>query len=304
MTPRIAWIGLGNMGRGMSTNLVRKASLSRPLILFNRTASRAEQHAATLGDLAAVAPTLESAITDADIIFTSLGSDSAVTSTLDFALSLPITGKLFVETSTVAPSTASALASRITAAGASYVSMPVFGAPPMADAGVVVCVLAGPAEAVARVKPYAAGVIGRANIDLSGQDPGQALLLKVLGNTFIFGMIETLGAGLVAAEKTGLGVGYIQQFVNLLFPGPMAMYAERMVVGTYWRKEPLGPVDVARKDAGHALALAEGAGARLPVVELAEGHLRAVKEYMGERGDIAGIYGALRQEAGLKFENE
>jgi len=30
--------------------------------------------------------------------------------------------------------------------------------------------------------------------------------------------------------------------------------------------------------------------------------LAAVQKHMGSRGDITGIYGAVRQEAGLKFE--
>jgi len=38
-------------------------------------------------------------------------------------------------------------------------------------------------------------------------------------------------------------------------------------------------------------------------VELADERLVGVKEHMGARGDIAGIYGAVRKESGLKFEN-
>ena len=41
----------------------------------------------------------------------------------------------------------------------------------------------------------------------------------------------------------------------------------------------------------------------MPAVEVADAHLAAVKEHMGEKGDIAGIYGAVRKESGLKFEN-
>lgn len=42
----------------------------------------------------------------------------------------------------------------------------------------------------------------------------------------------------------------------------------------------------------------------MKAVEVGDAHLAAVKEHMGARGDIAGIYGAVRQEAGLKFEND
>lgn len=38
-------------------------------------------------------------------------------------------------------------------------------------------------------------------------------------------------------------------------------------------------------------------------VEVADEHLVQVQKQMGTRGDIAGIYGAVRQESGLKFEN-
>ena len=38
-------------------------------------------------------------------------------------------------------------------------------------------------------------------------------------------------------------------------------------------------------------------------VEVANEYLKVVKEYMGARGDIIGIYGAKRVKAGMKFEN-
>lgn len=62
-------------------------------------------------------------------------------------------------------------------------------------------------------------------------------------------------------------------------------------------------MDLARKDAKHALDLAEASGTKLKDLEVADSHLAAVQKHMGSRGDIAGIYGAVRQEAGLNFEN-
>ena len=47
------------------------------------------------------------------------------------------------------------------------------GAPAMADAGQLVCVLAGPSQAVERVKPYCKGVMGKAIIDFSDQPVGK-----------------------------------------------------------------------------------------------------------------------------------
>ena len=49
--------------------------------------------------------------------------------------------------------------------------------------------------------------------------------------------------------------------------------------------------------------LAQASGTRLRDLEIADAHLADVQQHMGSKGDVAGIYGAVRQEAGLKFEN-
>ena len=48
--------------------------------------------------------------------------------------------------------------------------------------------------------------------------------------------------------------------------------------------------------------LAKSSGTRMKDVEVADGHLADVQKHMGSKGDIAGIYGAVRQESSLKFE--
>ena len=61
--------------------------------------------------------------------------------------------------------------------------------------------------------------------------------------------------------------------------------------------------DFARKDAGHALKVAGAVGAKLKSLEVSDAHLVQVQQHAGSKGDIAGIYGAVRQESGLKYEN-
>jgi len=305
MAPQLAWIGLGNMGRGMCKNLVQKGDLDKPLIIFNRTKKRAEDLSKSLdAGKSTVSLAIGEAVSKADIIFTCVGDDKAINATIDEALKGNTKGKLFVDCSTVHPDTTEGLAKKIIAAGAEFVACPVFGAPAMADAGQLVCVLAGPAEAVEKVKPYCKGVMGRAIVDFSGQNVGKATLLKVIGNTFVLNMVETLSEGHVLAEKSGLGNDNLHQFIETMFPGPYTAYSARMMSGDYYkREEPLFAVDLARKDAGHAMALAKTAGSRLKDVEVADSHLAQVKEHMGARGDISSIYGAVRKEGGLKFEN-
>ncbi|MCJ1253796.1 hypothetical protein MMC24_001610 [Lignoscripta atroalba] len=306
MAPQLAWIGLGNMGRGMCKNLVEKGNLSEPLIIFNRTQQRATDLQSKLpSGKSTVAPTLDEAVANSDIIFTCLGDDAAIQDTIATAIKGDVKGKLFVDCSTVHPDTTNMLAKSIGAQGAHFVACPVFGAPAMADNGQLVCVLAGPKSDVEKVKPYCRGVMGRAEIDFSDQPQGKATLLKIIGNTFILNMVETLSEGHTLAEKSGLGGENLHNFIETMFPGPYTAYSGRMMAGDYYkREEPLFNVNLARKDARHALNLAKAAGTRMKDVEVADEHLAAVQQHMGSKGDIAGIYGAVRQESGLKFELE
>ena len=58
--------------------------------------------------------------------------------------------------------------------------------------------------------------------------------------------------------------------------------------------QPLFGVDLARKDVGHALDLAKASGTKLKNLEGIDAHLIDVQQHMGSKGDIAGIYGAVR----------
>ncbi|KAI4237327.1 MAG: hypothetical protein LQ349_001935 [Xanthoria aureola] len=292
----------------MVKNLVGKGPLHAPLIISNRNAQRAFDLQAILDpgkEKTVVAPTMADAVKAADIVFTCLGDDDAMRQIAQEVSDVfNLNGKLFVDCSTVHPDTTHHLADVFTKAGAEFVACPVFGAPAMADAGQLICVLAGPEDSIRKVRPYCKGVMGKANIEFSGQSCSKATLLKIIGNTFILNMIEALAEGHTIAEKSGLGNENLHQFIEIMFPGPYTAYSGRMISGDYHRREePLFAVDLARKDAKHAQRLAEASGMNLKDVEVADGHLSHVQEHMGKKGDIAGIYGAVRTESGLKFEN-
>lgn len=306
MAPQIAWLGLGNMGRGMVKNIVEKGDIDKPVIIYNRTTARAEKLSSSLpSGKTKVVTSIDDAVSPADIVFTCLGDDKAIEETISSAVKADVKGKLFVDCSTVHPDTTDKLAKTITDAGAEFVACPVFGAPAMADSGQLICIFAGPAAAVKKALPYGKGVMGRANIDFSDQSAGAATRLKIIGNTMILNMVESLSEGHVLAEKSGLGSEDFHKFIEVMFPGPYTAYSTRLTSGDYYKRdEPLFAVDLARKDAGHAMDLAKTHGARMRAVEVADQHLSDVQKHMGSKGDIAGIYGAVRQESGLKFENQ
>jgi 3-hydroxyisobutyrate dehydrogenase-like beta-hydroxyacid dehydrogenase len=174
----------------------------------------------------------------------------------------------------------------------------------MAEAGQLICVIAGPSTAVEKMRPYTKGVMARENIEHADQPQRQATLLKIIGNSFILNMVEMLGEGHVVAEQSGLGVENLQQFIKAMFPAPYMAYSQRMNTGDYYNREsPLFAVDLALKDAGHMLDIAKTHGAKMKAIEVAQGHLQEVKKVKGERGDLAGIYGAVREESGMKFDS-
>lgn len=148
--------------------------------------------------------------------------------------------------------------------------------------------------------------MGRAEIAFDDKPYGNALKLKLLGNSFILNMVTVLGEGYTLADKSGLGSDPLKQFVDLLFGGVYSVYSERMINGTYWKmEEPLFSANNARKDAGHAMNMAKKAGAELKLVGVADEYLKGVAEHAGgDKGDIAGMYGSARKNAGLKFEND
>lgn len=290
----------------MVKNLVEKGKFSGPIVIYNRTFARTEKLVSTLesGKSKAVASIAE-VVKEADIIFTCVANDAAIEESIDAALKVPESkGKLFVDCSTVHPDCSNKLAKTITSAGADFVANPVFGAPAMADSGQLVCVLAGPKKDVDRVLPYCSGVMGRAEINFSDQPHGRATHLKIIGNTFILAMVETISEGHVLAEKSGLGVENLHKFIETMFPGPYTAYSTRMISGDYWkREEPLFQAELARKDARHAKSLASASGASMKGLEVADEHMKMVVEHAGDKGDIAGLYGAVRKESGLEFEN-
>ncbi|KAF4625566.1 hypothetical protein G7Y89_g12600 [Cudoniella acicularis] len=306
MAPQLLWIGLGNIGRGACKMLVEKGPLDKPLLVYNRTSSRSDQLARELPGKVQAMQSLLEAVAQADIIFSCLSNDATVEETYCAIItSGNIKDKMFVSCETIDPDTADKVASLVTDVGASFVSCPVVGPPAAAATGQLLCIPAGPKSAIERVRPYLTGVIGRAEISFEDKPCGTALKLKIVGNTCIMNMACQLAEVFTLAEKTEVGTEAMKKWVDVMFGDAYASYADRMLSGTYWREEPLGSVAMGIKDTAHALHLVEASGTKIKNAETVMRYLRAVGEYSrgGDKGDIAGMYGVVRMNSGLKFEN-
>lgn len=74
-------------------------------------------------------------------------------------------------------------------------------------------------------------------VDLSGEEPGKASLLKLMGNVLIMTTMETVAEVNVFAEKCGLETQNMQKLMCQVFPNPPhAIYNRRMLNGDYYQK--------------------------------------------------------------------
>lgn len=172
------------MGLAMASNLQRELTAQSlpPLLYTNRTLARGEP----LKKLGAVpSASLVGLVRSSTLIFSCIANDAAVTETLDEILGAltaeELTGKVWVEMTTIHPDTSLASARRLAEVGVDFLSSPVFGATVAAIHAQLVLVLSGPQRAKDALLPFADGVLGRVHVDL-GDDVKLAPLLKLAGN--------------------------------------------------------------------------------------------------------------------------
>lgn len=194
----VAFIGLGNMGSGMCTNLC-KADYSVKAFDLNQ-----EAVAAAVAQGATAAPTIAEAVADADVIVTMLPAGKHVLSVYfgdDGVASHAPKGALFLDCSTIAVEDAREAAAKADAAGFLMVDAPVSGGTAAADAGTLTFMVGGPKEAFEKAKPLL-DVMGK-NVFHAG-DSGNGQVAKIANNMLLgISMIGTCEA-FNLAEKLGL----------------------------------------------------------------------------------------------------
>jgi 3-hydroxyisobutyrate dehydrogenase-like beta-hydroxyacid dehydrogenase len=231
-----------------------------------------------------------------------------------------IKGKIYADCSTVHPDTSIKVAKLFSDAGGEFVAgmlhqipgclaanmtkAPVFGASPMAEAGKLIFVTAGPASAQEKLAPYLKDVMGRSVIAM-GTDVSKSSLLKIAGNICVVSFMEVISEAHVFAEKTGLGSEILETMIGDMFGPVLESYSKRLTSGGYApapdEKAGFG-VELAMKDARHALNCAKAAGTKLQVSEVALGNMEKARELQAERPlDSSSMYGTIRHEAGLDF---
>ncbi len=229
MGENIAILGLGTMGAGMATNLL-KAGFS--LSVYNRTAAKAQ---ALIDAGARFASTPAEAAKDASAIISMLADDAAsreVWLGKDGALDAVREGAILIESSTVSPGWVAEFARLAEQHGAELLDAPVTGSRTQAEAGQLSFLVGGKDTALAAATP----VLKAMSKEIVHLGPvGSGAKMKLINNFLCGVQVASLAEGLAWIERSGLDRDKALSVLKAGAPGSplLAAISARMANQTY-----------------------------------------------------------------------
>jgi 3-hydroxyisobutyrate dehydrogenase-like beta-hydroxyacid dehydrogenase len=283
---RIAVLGLGRMGQALAGRLLAEG---QEVTVWNRSPGKAT---GLVGRGATEASSAAGATSGAEVIMTLLAADDAVIEVLvPSGRPLPVAADaIVVECSTVSPATTRSLA---VAYHDRLVASPVLGGPAALEAGEATFAVAGPPDLIGALGPLWAALGGA--VRRCGDDPGLALVVKLVNNYLLMGGLAILSEAVVAAQRAGLDDAFLIDLLPtlpLVAPGLRNRIAD-LVAGDHdgWFPTPMGA-----KDVRLLLELMAGHSTVLPVAELVGArYAEAASTGLGE-GDLTAVIELLRRD--------
>ena len=267
----IGFVGLGRMGTAMAANLV---AAGRQVIAYVRRPEQIDRLEA-LG----LRPTADiDDLLHCEVIISMLPDDAAARDVVLGRRDLDMgglaarldPGAIHLSMSTISTATASQLANEHARNGQGYVAAPVFGNPDAAKARQLFIVAAGATADIERCQPIL-DILGQRNFVI-GANPGDANLVKLLGNMMSATALEMLGEVVAVIRKRGMDPQpFIDIMTSTMFGGRAhKIYGEKIAKENYAAGFVLSLV---LKDVRLALAEAEEAGAPMPSVAVVRDRL-------------------------------
>lgn len=210
---KIGLVGLGRMGRAIYTRLSEHGC---EVLAWDRSAE-AMRTAAERQMRLAEGPRAVAAF--GDIVISSITEDNGVRGIFRGPggfLSGDVTGKLFVEMSTLKPMTGRELAPVVAAAGASLIDAPVFGTIPHVRDGKLYAMVGGRAEDLERARPLLEK-LARKIAHMGENGAGYAMKLAV--NLGLAAFIQATAESLALGTREGLK---LEQMLDILAEAPTA----------------------------------------------------------------------------------
>jgi len=266
----VSVLGLGAMGSRMAKALV---NAGYRVTVWNRTIARCQ----ALQDLGAtIARSPREAVAEADFVIAMVRDDDASrTIWLDRstgALAGMKPGAVAIESSTLSLDWVRELARAVDAVPeVSFLDAPVAGSRPQADARQLIYFVGGQAQVVARAEPLLQAM--GAAIHHAGP-AGAGVAVKLAVNALFGVQIAALAELVGALAKAGVDV---ERVVGILGGTPVCSPAVKAAATSMLTRDfaPLFPAQLAEKDLGYVHALANSAGATVPLSDAARAVMSA-----------------------------
>jgi len=256
---RVAFLGLGIMGRGMATNL---AKAGHEVSVWNRTPGKEVE-----GARLAASPV--DAAQGAEVVWLCVSDTTAVESVLfgPNGVEQSLTeGMIIADSSTISPSATRNFAERVAKKGAQYVDAPMTGSKPAAEGGTLLFIVGGNEQTVERLKPLFAAM-GKKIFRMGDVGKGQSA--KLVMNLQIAMIYEGFAEALTLAAKLGVDAETLMPLVNAsMVRSGVVEYKSPFVLGRDFTAN--FPLRLMWKDIRLALEAAKEARVKLPGLETVE----------------------------------
>ncbi len=287
---RIAFLGLGIMGRPMAANLVKAG---HEVAVWNRTPKQVEgaRTAESPADAANAAEVVWMCVSDTKAVESVLFGPQGVETSIG-------AGTVVVDSSTISPSAELQFAERLRAKGVEYVDAPVTGSKVAAEAGSLIFMVGGDEGVLAKIDPLFKAM-GKQVFRMGETSKGQAA--KLVMNLQIALIFEGFAEALTLATKLGVNVDALLPLIqaSMVRSGVVEYKAPFIMRRDF---TPNFPLRLMLKDIHLALAAAKEARVKLPALETVE----EVYEMAAEEGhqdlDYAATLTLLEKWAGVEVK--
>jgi 3-hydroxyisobutyrate dehydrogenase-like beta-hydroxyacid dehydrogenase len=252
---KIAYLGLGIMGRPMATNLVKAG---HEVTVWNRSPKSV--------DGARTAATPAEAAKDAEVIWMCLADTKAVESVLfgpNGVETVLRPGVTVVDSSTIAPRATLEFAARVRAKGAEFVDAPMTGSKLGAESAQLLFIVGGPEKTVAALDPLFMA-LGKKMIRVGETGAGESA--KIGMNLMIAAIFEGFAEALALTGKLGVPAEKLVELIqSSMIRSGVTDYKSSFVLKQDWSAN--FPLRLMLKDIHLMLEAAQQANVQLPALK-------------------------------------
>jgi len=295
MMKTISYFGLGTMGSGMASNLLKAGY---ELTVWNRSAEKCEPFAR---NGARVADTPRDAVRNVDLVMYCLSNDQAVEDVVFGAngiLSGINQGQIAIDMSTVLPETSLREQEAYAKRGVDFVDAPVFGSKQESADAKLWIMAAGNKAVFEKVKPILEH-LGQ-TVHYFGKN-GNAAAMKLVGNLIVALEMEALAEGLVLAQKAGFDLKTVMEVVKVAdFRSPLLVSNGQNILKRDFSTS--FALKLMLKDAELIKRFAESLQSPIPALHVAGKNLGSAVALGFGQENASALIKALEKEAGVEVK--